>query len=927
MNILNKVTLKTLRKNKVRTIVTIIGIILSAAMLTAVTTAVSSGIQYFTDVEVYQNGSWHGTILNVNREDAARLKSDPQVKATSSIQNIGYALLEGGKNEYKPYLYIGGVKTGATGLLPIHITEGKLPTSSGEILVPDHLASNGRVKYSLGQTLTLAVGSRVSEDGETLWNNTGLTYEYTEDRLNSENLIVKEQLTAPETRIFTVVGFYERPGFEEREAPGYTLLTAYEENAGNKSESVYFTLRNAKNVFHFTTHYNYEKNSQTEAAYNTGYLRAIGVMKDDNIKTMLYGFAAILIAIVIFGSIALIYNSFSISVNERIKQFGLLSSIGATKRQLMRSVLFEASALCVVGLPAGVLSGIGGIWVTFYCIRDQLQMVFYGYENIRLNCHVSWISVLVAVLLGFITVMVSAYRPARRALKMSAIDAIRQTNEIKIEPGKVKTSKLTYKLFGFEGMVASKNFKRNKKRYRATVLSLFVSIVLFISTSSFCEYFKSTITVYSNNFPCDIAYRLVPDKELSAAESEAKMQTVFDALAGVPGVSAASYHKSLSTYSLLVPLGSLTPEFVTFQKEQRKLVTISTPDGEFAVMRVSMFFIDDDTYREYCKEIGADAESYLASAGTSPAAIAAGTYVAYNSNNNKRFTSEIFGKPSPGCRLATPELPAGAQFQMIENDVEDHEPYCYYITDPNAEEIQTGKIKFDALSDSVPLAVGTVSSKTPFSLPGTNEELLLLYPYSAADTMFALTQTEQNASYWSFAFQAKNHGAVYEAMAQYLEENGESAGRLYDYAESRQRDNAYTSVVSIFSYGFIILISLIAIANVFNTISTNIQLRRREFAMLKSIGTTQKGFHKMMNYECILYGLKGILYGLPVALLVTYLIFRVTVSAVELSFYVPWYSVAIAVGSVFFVVFATMLYAMRQVRKDNPIDALRNENL
>ena len=176
MNILNKVTLKTLRKNKVRTIVTVIGIILSAAMLTAVTTAVSSGLQYLTDVESYQSGSWHGALLNLDSSDAARLKSDSRVKATSTIQNIGYAKLEGGQNEYKPYLFLGGIKIGGTGLLPIHITEGKLPTNTNEILVPEHVASNGRVKYSLGQTLTLAVGLRLSENGETLWNNEQLSY-------------------------------------------------------------------------------------------------------------------------------------------------------------------------------------------------------------------------------------------------------------------------------------------------------------------------------------------------------------------------------------------------------------------------------------------------------------------------------------------------------------------------------------------------------------------------------------------------------------------------------------------------------------------------------------------------------------------------------------------------------------------------------
>ena len=130
-----------------------------------------------------------------------------------------------------------------------------------------------------------------------------------------------------------------------------------------------------------------------------------------------------------------------------------------------------------------------------------------------------------------------------------------------------------------------------------------------------------------------------------------------------------------------------------------------------------------------------------------------------------------------------------------------------------------------------------------------------------------------------------------------------------------------------FSYGFIVLISLIAAANVFNTISTNISLRRREFAMLKSVGMTQKGFNKMMNFECLLYGSHALLFGLPVSCGVTYLIYLAIMEGFETTFHLPWTAIGIAVLSVFLVVGATMMYSMSKVKKDNPIDALKNENL
>jgi len=274
-----------------------------------------------------------------------------------------------------------------------------------------------------------------------------------------------------------------------------------------------------------------------------------------------------------------------------------------------------------------------------------------------------------------------------------------------------------------------------------------------------------------------------------------------------------------------------------------------------------------------------------------------------------------------------PELPAGAVFLGIEEDPEDGRLYCCYIADPNEPESEEERVPLNLEKDSIPLTVGTSKESVPFCLSGIQGNLLLIYPERAGEVLFELTRAEEKSDRWSFAFRAENHAAVYEKMARYLQESGESVSRLYDHASSVQSDKAYISIVSIFSYGFIILISLIALANVFNTISTNVRLRRREFAMLKSIGMTQRGFYKMMNYECVLYGLKGILYGLPVSVLITYLIFRVTEAAMERSFYMPWYSVVIAVSSVFLVVFATMLYSIRQFQKDNPIDALRNENL
>ena len=212
-----------------------------------------------------------------------------------------------------------------------------------------------------------------------------------------------------------------------------------------------------------------------------------------------------------------------------------------------------------------------------------------------------------------------------------------------------------------------------------------------------------------------------------------------------------------------------------------------------------------------------------------------------------------------------------------------------------------------------------VSRSTPVAIN-------MIYPYSMLESVVPEAALNQfrNTEYF---LTSSNHTASFENLATVLTENGLSSRQLFDYAANAETNRNVVTIIRVFAYGFIVLISLIAAANVFNTISTNISLRRREFAMLKSVGMTQKGFRRMMNYECLLYGSKALLLGLPVSCGITYLIYRAVTTAYETSFHLPWAAIGIAVLSVFLVVFATMMYSMSMVKKDNPIDALKNENL
>ena len=231
------------------------------------------------------------------------------------------------------------------------------------------------------------------------------------------------------------------------------------------------------------------------------------------------------------------------------------------------------------------------------------------------------------------------------------------------------------------------------------------------------------------------------------------------------------------------------------------------------------------------------------------------------------------------------------------------------------------KVPYDEAVHRKDVNIDALIDETLFAMPSNTPAVI--YPYSMLDAV-----VEDDFFYETdYYFMAEDHRAAYDDMEKLLVANGMDTSRLRDEGENKEAIKMMVLVVNVFSYGFIILISLIALANVFNTISTNVSLRRREFAMLKSIGLADRGFRKMMSYECLIYGVKGLAWGLPAAVVLTYVIYRVTSSALTSRFYLPWYSVAIAVGSVFLVVFATMIYATGKIKKDNPIDALKNENL
>lgn len=908
MNVFNKVTLESLKKNRTRTVVTIIGIMLSAAMICASTTFVSSMQNFVLRCEIYSSGDWHGAVYDAAYKDYEDIRDSGKVSSAAYAQVLGYAKIDSA-NEYKPYLYVlgGDAASGYFETMPVHLLLGTLPKDSTEIILPEHLTSNGKVNYTLGDTVTLDVGDRTL-DGKRLGQDTPV---YTYDSETHTEVMSGERLENTEPRTYTVVGIYERPTFEDYSAPGYTALTAADTKSADQTPiHCYFKLHKPAGVYDFMKEMGYTQ--EYRYAYNTKVLLYSGTAPFDSFLTAFYSLAAIIIALIVFGSVSLIYNAFSISVSERTRQFGLLSSVGATKKQLRRMVLFEALAVSAVGIPLGILVGIGGIGITLLLIGDKFFSIVR--VDIPMRLCVSWQAVVIAAVIALVTVLISAWIPSKRATRVSAVEAIRQSMDIKVSGRPVRTSKLAYKLFGLPGVLAGKHYKRNRKKYRTTVVSLFMSIVLFVSAAAFTDYMMESAEGGLASDQFDLIY---------AAESDASSAMTPDALLELlfseQNVTGGTYTKKQFLQ------GDISREYVTAMYADRfadfGMESEDRAPKDFSISGY-LYFVADAEFNRLLEKYNLKEADYYDR--DKPLGLALDRNIELDRRLEKYVTLDTL--KGDGCVIE------GLYYVEIDG---------YYRKDSRIDENGNKVVLYqnrDNENDIIELPYEESFAKYTLRSEKTIEEapffvsrstpvaINMIYPYSMLESVIPEAALNQfrNTEYF---LTSSNHAASFENLATMLTENGLSSRQLFDYAANAETNRNVITIIRVFAYGFIVLISLIAAANVFNTISTNISLRRREFAMLKSVGMTQKGFRRMMNYECLLYGSKALLLGLPVSCGITYLIYRAVTTAYETSFHLPWAAIGIAVLSVFLVVFATMMYAMRKVKKDNPIDALKNENL
>ncbi|SFA97544.1 putative ABC transport system permease protein [Acetitomaculum ruminis DSM 5522] len=865
MRVLFKYTRNALKKSKTRTLVTIIGIILSMALFTAVIEGAFSGLIFYRNSIVEEYGKFQGFYSDINKKDKKEIIKSDEIESYASWEEVGWAKIDSSIEEDKPYIHIESMGKNFNDLVKVDLLEGRMPKDSSEIIISDSLVSNLDSKsiadFKVGKTIDLSIGQRLLNGNAPKMN---------------DNFDADEELVDTKEKSLKIVGVFSRLSYdiEYFECPGYTALTLGE---GNGNYGVFFTLKSPDKFVEMTEKIGYIDNLRS----NGELLRTYGNLGDGNIKKMLFGFTSFLVVFIVVGSVSLIYNSFSISLSERTKQYGILKSIGATKKQIVISVFYEAFVLALIAIPIGMIVGCVGIGTTFYLLKDAFKSLLSRNNNTEIYLVLNFSALIIAALVCLFTTMISALIPALRTIKKSAIESIRQVDDIKVSAKKVKTSKITQKIFGFEGMMGAKNFKRNKKRYRTTVISLCISVVIFITASTFSAYVSSSLNEFNvMEGTADIRYGF--DNELfESIESERK---VFDLLKNAKDVTGSAFVIELSNQGISFETEYATDEYLKYFSEERAKSVKSYSQ---------IIFLDDDYFKEICKNNNLNYKDYFDK--TNPKAIMHNheTTIYQTDNGTKFIQYEILDKN---------KLPLVVN-PFVENEYDEN-------GDIKEESFELKhNVNINGFADDCGFIIGDVAC--------------VIYPSTMFDTMVG--KGMEDNFYTTCVFTSENHVSSYDDMTNILTENSYNTNTLNDLAQNGESNKLIIFILDVFAYGFIVLISLIVTANVFNTISTNVLLRRREFAMMKSVGMTEKGVRHMLYYESFIYGFRSIITGVPIAILLSYYIYKISNFAGDIPFFIPVESILIAVISVFVVVFATMLFSSGKLKKDNTIEALRSE--
>lgn len=948
MNLMKTLTLKNLKLNRKRTIVTIVGIILATALLSALVTLVSSFQYSMIEYQKQKDGDFHVKFSGVKMSELSEFKNNRNIESTFETMGMGFAKLDGCKNEDKPYAYVMATDEAGFEKGCFNLIEGRMAKNEDEIVIPRHLKTNGRIDIKVGDEITLDIGKRYDSNTESVISE-NCAYEHE-----------AETLTDTVTKRYKVVGIMERPGYgmEDYSAAGYTFVTYSNELAaidnGTKSEvneadttlTVYsrYTQKALRNKDAVTADiigvdeklFAKANNSSVEMSaeesdrflkemenakydiYINGYLISYEcVFPIDGSFKALFTVAAVVALIIILTSVYCIKNSFNISITEKIRQYGMLASVGATRRQIKSSVKTEAAMLGVVGIPVGTMSGI----LASLILVKVVNALSAGWLNVALSFHTSLPALILAVILSIATIYFSATGSARRAAKVTPLEAIRNTKEIKIKSAKLKTPAIIGRIWGIGGVISYKNIKRNNKKYRTTVTSIVICSVTFIVISYFMSMAFSVVGMSYAAADYNIGINMSCKKDIDIEK--------FSKL--LSGIEGAEDYLVGAGYDFDVDKPKYTKEYGEYC---RQLYDASEDVSQMFLITV----LDDKSYDKYASDAG------IKNAAAGAILVNKCTFDVYNENSSKYVKKEMeLYKYKAGDTIecgynvyddaSSDDNAAEGDTESSTDDNNAVEGGTEISTEDNSGCVDEETIN-NGVRKTVDVTIAGVTDKVPIGYKGYSNTLLFMnqkgFESLWGDGKNGNEIKPGYASYSAYvvAENADEYQDTFEKETEGNPEYSQISFYVSNLDKQMRDEKSLFTLLGVFAYGLIVVIALIGITNIINTLSTGMELRSREFATLRSIGMTDKQFVGMVRLESVFISVKALVIGVPLGILISYLLCVMMNRMDDAIIYEPPYkAIILCIVVVIMLIYAIMKLSMTKLRHNNIIETIKNENL
>lgn len=948
MNLMKKLTLKNLKLNRKRTIVTIVGIILATALLSALVTLVSSFQYSMIEYQKQKDGDFHVKFSNVKMSELLEFKNNRNIESTFETMGMGFAKLNGCKNEDKPYAYVMATDEAGFERGCFKLIEGRMAKNEDEIVIPRHLKTNGRIDIKVGDEITLDVGKRYDSNTESVISE-NCAYEHE-----------AETLSDTVTKHYKVVGIMERPGYgmEDYSAAGYTFVTYSNELAaidnGTKSEvneadttlTVYsrYTQKALRNKDAVTAdiigvdeklfakannssvemsaeesdrYFKEMENAKYDIYINRFLISYECVFPIDGTFKALFTVATVVALIIILTSVYCIKNSFNISITEKIRQYGMLASVGATRRQIKSSVKTEAAMLGVVGIPVGTMSGI----LASLILVKVVNALSAGWLNFALSFHTSLPALILAVILSIATIYFSATGSARRAAKVTPLEAIRNTKEIKIKSAKLKTPAIIGRIWGIGGVISYKNIKRNNKKYRTTVTSIVICSVTFIVISYFMSMAFSVVGMSYEAADYNIGINMSCKKDIDIEK--------FSKL--LSGIEGAEDYLVGAGYDFDVDKPKYTKEYGEYCRQLYD-------DSEDVSQMFLITVLDDKSYDKYASDAG------IKNAAAGAILVNKCTFDVYNENSSKYVKKEMeLYKYKAGDTIecgynvyddaSSDDNAAEGDTESSTDDNNAVEGGTEISTEDNSGYVDEETIN-NGVRKTVDVIIAGVTDKVPIGYKGYSNTLLFMnqkgFESLWGDGKNGNEIKPGYASYSAYvvAENADEYQDTFEKETEGNPEYSQISFYVSNLDKQMRDEKSLFTLLGVFAYGLIVVIALIGITNIINTLSTGMELRSREFATLRSIGMTDKQFAGMVRLESVFISVKALVIGVPLGILISYLLCVMMNRMDDAIIYEPPYkAIILCIVVVIMLIYAIMKLSMTKLRHNNIIETIKNENL